>query len=199
MTDGISQQDLKEFYNKGVLAFEKKNYDYAIEIFSQILSSQYDHIETRHYLHLSLRNKSGIDSSSPITKAINTLNRVLGMLGVGAMLKKDNAPAALESLENILAKNPNDTEVLKKIADIFYKKNLLNNAIQNLEEAKSIDSKDIETLKKLGELYLKKEDYQNGKANYEAALNINPNDTEVLKSLKNLDALGTIQREFKDQ
>lgn len=196
MTNGISQQDLKEFYNKGSLAFEKKNYDYAIEIFRQILSSQYDHAEARHYLHLSLKNKAGAAPDSSITKAINSINRIVFMLPVEAMLKKGNVPAALEGLEKILAKNPNDTEVLKKIADIFCKKNLLVNALQNLEEAKSINPGDTEILKKLGELYLKKEDYQNGKANFEAALKINPNDTEVLKFLKNLDALGTIQREF---
>lgn len=199
MADEISQKDLTEFYNKGALAFERKNYDYAIEIFSQILSSQYDHIEARRYLHLSLRNKAGDTSSSSIVKALNAANRFILILPVEAMLRKDNIPAALEGLEKILLKNPNDTEVLKKISDIFYKKGLAANAVQNLEEAKAINPKDPEILKKLGELYLKAEDYKNGKANFEAALKINPNDTDVLKSLKNLDALGTIQREFKSQ
>jgi len=79
---------------------------------------------------------------------------------------------------------------------VFYKNNLPANAVQNLEEAKAINAKDASILKRLGEIYLKKEDYKNAKSNYEAALKINPQDTEVLKSLKNLDALGTIQREF---
>lgn len=196
MTNGINPQELKEFYNKGLLAFEKKNYDYAIQIFSQIVSSQYDHMEARHYLHLSLKNKAGAASVSFVSKAINFVNRFFLMLPVEAMLKKDNIAAALEGLEKILLKNPDDTETLKKISEVFYKNGILVNAIQNLEEAKSIATKDIEILKRLGELYLKKEDYQNAKSNYEAALKINPNDTDVLKSLKNLDALGTIKREF---
>jgi tetratricopeptide (TPR) repeat protein len=196
MTDSISQNDLKEFYNKGILAFEKKNYDYAIEIFSQILSSKYDHLEARRCLHLSLRNKAGNAAASSITKALNSANRLIMMLPVEAMLKKDNISAALEGLEKILAKNPRDTEVLKKISDIFYMKGLVANALQNLEEAKEINPGDVKALKKLGELYLKAEDYKNGKTNFEAALKINPNDTDVLKSLKNLDALGTIQKEF---
>ncbi|MBU3911827.1 MAG: tetratricopeptide repeat protein [Candidatus Omnitrophica bacterium] len=199
MADKISPQDLKEFYTKGILAFEKKNYDYAIEIFSQILIYQHDHLEARHYLHLSLKNKAGAASSSSITKAINTASRILLMLPVEGMLKKGNVPAALEGLEKILVKNPNDTEVLKKIADVFYKNELVANALQNLEEAKAINSKDIEILKTLGDIYLKKEDYKNAKTNYEAALHIDPSNTDVLKSLKNLDALGTIQQEFKDQ
>lgn len=196
MTGEINQQDLKEFYNKGTLALEKKNYEYAIEIFSQILSSKYDHLEARHYLHLSLKNKLGDKSPSFITNAVNTVNRLIGFLSAEAMLKKSKVSEALEALEKIITSNPNDTETLKKIADVFYKNNLTANAVQNLEEAKVINAKDISILKRLGEIYLKKEDYKNAKSNYEAALKINPQDTEVLKSLKNLDALGTIQREF---
>ena len=196
MTEEISQQELKEFYNKGVLAFEKKNYDYAIEIFSQILSSKYDHLEARHYLHLSLKNKLGERPRSFITNVLNSINALFVTLSSVAMLKKGNISGALESLEKIIAKNPSDTNTLKKIAEIFYKQNLIPQAIQSLEEAKTINPKDIDILKKLGKIYMKIEDYKNSKANYEQALNINPKDPEVLKSLKNLDALGTIQREF---
>ena len=196
MTEEISQQDLKEFYNKGALAFEKKNYDYAIEIFSQIVSSKYDHLEARHYLHLSLKNNKGANPPSFIMNIVNSINRFLGTLSAEALLKKGNVSGALEKLEKIISGNPNDTHTLKKMAELFYKKNLIPHAIQNLEEAKSINPKGIDILKKLGEIYMRKEDYKNAKSNYEQALKINPSDTEALKSLKNLDALGTIQREF---
>ncbi|NQV04332.1 MAG: hypothetical protein HQ532_02435 [Candidatus Omnitrophica bacterium] len=196
MINGISEQDLKEFYNKGVLALEKKNYDYAIEIFSQIVSSKYDHLKARHYLHLSLKNKAGEAKHSFITNALNYVNRVFGTFSAEPMLKKGNISGALERLEKIISSNPSDTETLKKIADVFHKKGLISHAIQNLEEAKSINPNDISVLKKLGEVYLKKEDYKNAKSNYDTTLKINPGDTEALKALKNLDALGTIQREF---
>ncbi|NQT75612.1 MAG: tetratricopeptide repeat protein [Candidatus Omnitrophica bacterium] len=198
MAGEINQQDLKEFYDKGILAFEKKNYDYAIEIFSQILSSKYDHLEARHYLHLSLKNKAGSVTQSFITNTLNSINRFLGTLSAEALVKKGNVSEALERLEKIIAGNPGDIHTLKKIAEIFYKKDLIPHAVQNLEEAKSIAPKDISVLKKLGEIYLRKEDYKNAKSNYETALKINPGDTEVLRSLKNLDALGTIQREFEN-
>jgi tetratricopeptide (TPR) repeat protein len=199
MTEQISNGELKEFYNKGILAFEKKNYDYAVEIFSQILSSKHDHLEARRYLHLSLKNRLPDEVKvSFITNALNSVNRLIGTLSAEALLKKDNVSGALERLEKIIASNPNDSLALKKIADIFYKKGQILHAIQNLEEAKSITPEDIAILKKLGEIYLKKEDYKNAKSNYEHALKINPNDSEALKSLKNLDALGTIQREFTD-
>lgn len=196
MPEEINQQDLKEFYDKGLLAFEKKNYDYAIEIFSQILSSKYDDSEARHYLHLSLKNKIGDAAPSVVSNMINYIKRLFVTLSADGLLKKGNISGALERLEKIIASNPNDTETLKKISDIFYKKGLSHHAIQNLEEAKSINPKEITIVKKLGEIYLKKEDYQNAKSNYEEALKLNPNDPEVLKSLKNLDALGTIKREF---
>lgn len=196
MATDISREELKEFYNKGILAFEKQNYDYAIEIFSQILSAKYDHLEARHYLHLSLKNKYGAAKPSFIANMANSLNRLLGLLSAKGLLKKGDVSAALERLEKIITVNPNDSVTLKKIADIFHKNNLISNAIQNLEEAKSINPEDIDILKKLGEIYLKKEDYKNAKSSYEHALKIDPNNPEILRSLKNLDALGTIQREF---
>ncbi|MFC1509288.1 tetratricopeptide repeat protein [Candidatus Omnitrophota bacterium] len=198
MTENINPEELKEFYNKGVLAFEKKNYDYAIEIFSQILSSKYDHLVARRYLHLSLKNKRGATNPSFITNIVNSLNRSFGILSAEVLLKKGNISGALEKLEKIIASNPNDSTTLKKMGEIFYKNSLIPNAIQNLEEAKSVNPEDITILKKLGDIYLKQEDYKNAKSNYEHAQKISPNDPEVSRSLKNLDALGTIQREFEN-
>ncbi len=188
----MTEQELKEFYNKGLLAFEKQNYDYAIEIFSRIVSFQYDNLEARHYLHLSLQKKA--EGSRP--SITNSISKLFLTMQADGMLKKDNIPGCLETLEKIITSNPNDSETLKKIADIFYKKGMALHAINNLEEARLANPKDIDTLKKLGELYVKREDYRNAKTTYESALKINPTDTEVLKSLKNLDALGTMKREF---
>ena len=124
------------------------------------------------------------------------LNKIFLTMQADGLLKKDNIAAGLEALEKIIASNPNDSETLKKIAGIFYKKGMTPQAISNLEEAKLANPKDIGAFKKLCELYVKKEDYHNAKIAYEAAIKINPNDTEVLRSLKNLDALGTMKREF---
>lgn len=192
----MNDQELKEFYNKGILAFEKQNYDYAIEIFSQILSSKYGHLEARHFLHLSLQKSIGDNPPSIITNIINYINGFILSMKAEGLLKKGDIEEGLKTFEKIISSNPSDISILKKIADVFYKADLINHAISNLEEVKSINPKDIETLKKLGELYLKKEDYLNAKSNYESALKINPNDPDAHHSLKNLDALGTIKREF---
>jgi len=188
----MTEQELKEFYDKGLLAFEKQNYDYAIEIFSQIISVRYDHPEARHYLHISLQKKA----EGSRTSIAASVNKLFLLMHANAMLKKDNIPVCLEILEKIIASNPNDSEPLKKIADIFYKKGMISHAINNLEEARALNPKDIGVLKKLGELYVKREDYHNARAIYESALKVNPNDTETLKSLKNLDALGVLKHEF---
>ncbi len=192
----INEKELQEFFDKGNLAFEKKNYDYAIEIFSQILASKYDHLEARHFLHVSLLTKTENVKISPVSKSVNEVMKFLVTLSAENLLRKGNIPGALEKFEKILTAEPHDTYAYKKIAEVFYEKNMFAHALQNLEEAKSVDSKDISVLKKLGEIYLRKENYKKAKFNYEAALKINPNDGEILKSLKNLDALGTIQKDF---
>jgi len=191
---------LKEFYDKALLAFEKKNYEYAIELFSQILSSDYTHIEARHYLHLSRRymqnTAKDAQNSSLFSKLFCQLNRFFTMISIKAMIKKGNIEGCLERLEKSLAYNPIDTELLKKIADIFYENGMIPQAIQNLEEAKSINPNDITILKKLGAMYSKKNDLQNARANYELVLKLDPKDIESSRAIKDLEALGTIQREF---
>jgi tetratricopeptide (TPR) repeat protein len=192
----MNEQELKEFFNKGLLAFEKQNYDYAIDIFTDILSCKYDHWEARHYLHLALQKKHPLCNSNLAKKLIHSAAAPILNMQADNLLKKNDPEGALLILEKILLSNPYDTSALKKISDIFLNKNLVQHAINNLEEAKLGNPNDITVLKKLGEIYLKKEDYQNAKANYDAILKINPNDMDSLKSLKNLDALGTIKREF---
>jgi tetratricopeptide (TPR) repeat protein len=196
MAANLSPQELQEFYNKGVLAFEKKNYEYAVEIFSQILVSAPEDLKARHYLHAALKNIAGTPKKSGIARSINSLRRSIMFVPVEGMLKKGQLKEALDALERLLAQNPFDTAVLKKMSEVFRKDNLLPNAVQALEEAKEIDEKDVEILKCLGELYLRLEDYKNARVNLEAAKKISPDDSEIIKSLKNLDALGTIQREF---
>ena len=156
------------------------------------LSVQYDHLDARHYLHISQQKKR--EGSKP--SIISSVNKAFLYIQAKTFLKKDDITGYLEILEKIIASNPNDYETLKNIADIFYKKGMALHAISNLEEARLANPKDIDILKKLGELYIKREDYHNAKTAYDSALKINPNDTEALKSLKNLDALGTIKREF---
>lgn len=192
----MNELELKEFFNKGLLAFEKQNYDYAIDIFTDILSYKYDHLEARHYLHLALQKKYPPCTSNLAKKLLTSANAPILNMKADSLLKKGDTSAAIEVLEKILLSNPCDTSALKKIAEIFLNKNLPQHAINNLEEAKLANPNDITVLKKLGEIYLKKEDYQNAKANYDAILKINPNDIDALRSLKNLDALGTIKREF---
>ena len=155
----MTEQELKEFYNKGLLAFEKQNYDYAVEIFSQILSVQYDHLDARHYLHISQQKKR--EGSKP--SIISSVNKAFLSIQAKTFLKKDDITGYLEILEKIIASNPNDSETLKNIADIFYKKGMALHTISNLEEARLANPKDIDILKKLGELYIKREDYHNAK------------------------------------
>ena len=112
----MNEQELKEFYNNGLLAFEKQNYDYAVEIFSQITSTQYDHLEARRHLHLALQKKA--EGSKPSIAGF--INKFFLLMQANSMLKKDDIPGSLEILEKIIASNPSDSEILKKIANIFY-------------------------------------------------------------------------------
>ena len=65
MEPQASGQQVKDYYSKGLFAFEKKNYDYAIELFSHALSLKRDLADARHYLHLAAQRKLQENPPSP--------------------------------------------------------------------------------------------------------------------------------------
>jgi tetratricopeptide (TPR) repeat protein len=72
MSGEFQAQQASEYYNKGLFAFEKKNYDYAIELFSQALKIKKDSPQTRHYLHLAAQKKA---QQNPPTKLHSLLQK----------------------------------------------------------------------------------------------------------------------------
>lgn len=187
---------MKEFYDKAGLALNKKNYEYAIELFLQILSTNYDFEDSRHLLHMALNKKSVENPHSIFGRILGVVSSFFIELKADGLKKKNEKLAAINEFERCLLKNANNGKVLNKIYEILLEEKLTQSAIRVLEEIKELQPKNIVNLKKLGELYLKVGEYALAKNLYEGILRIDPKDPDAIRGLKNLDALGTIKRDF---
>ena len=58
--------DIKNNYQKAISAFDRKNYDYVINLLTQVLNLKFDFAEARHLLHLSRREKYKATPGSPL-------------------------------------------------------------------------------------------------------------------------------------
>lgn len=194
-----STEKAKEYYDKGVLALDKQNYDYAVELFAHALSLKHDFPDARHMLRVAVKKKQEANPPSKLLIVFNQIKGFLPQLKAGIFESKNEPLKAIEQYEKILRDNPVNTQVLNKLAKVFLKENHKASAIKTFEEILDIDAKNLPALKNLGELYSHSDEYQKAKTCYERVLKIHPRDPEAEKGLKNLDALGTIRDSFTQE
>jgi len=186
----------KEYYNKGLFAFEKKNYDYAIQLFSQALSLKKDFAEARHYLRLSEQRRLQAEHQSIVTTILNKIKNLPSLIQSIIYDIKNNSDCAIEEYEKILKTEPNNIYILTRLAQDLLKERDMQSALKTFEVIKLIDPKNIVALKNLGQLYSQMENYSAARESYQAILKVSPHDVEAEKGIKNLDALGAIKESF---
>lgn len=191
-----AQQKVNEYYNKGLFAFEKKNYDYAIELFSQALSLKKDFADARHYLRLSEQRKF---EKNPPGALISLFNKIINLPSLVKAIIFDikNQPGlSIDEYEKILRSEPNNTYILTRLAQDLLKERDAASALKVFEEIRVINPNSIVALKNLGQIYSQLDNYSAARKCYETILKIVPHDPEAEKGIKNLDALGTIKDSF---
>ncbi len=186
----------KEYYNKGLFAFEKKNYDYAIELFSQALRLKKDFADARHYLRLAEQKKF---QANPPAVAVILFNKIknfpLFLKAIIHDIKNESSPAIGE-YERILRSEPTNTYILTRLAQDLLKEGDVNSALKVFEAVRLINPNHIIALRHLCQLYSQMDNYASARKCYEAILKIIPHDPEAEKGIKNLDALGAIKESF---
>ncbi|MCQ9208137.1 MAG: hypothetical protein NG712_02030 [Omnitrophica bacterium] len=189
-------QPAKEYYNKGLFAFEKKNYDYAIELFAQALTLKKDFADARHYLRLSEQKKFQENPPPTVLVLLNKIKNLPSLLKALICDIKNKPDCAIDEYEKILKAEPNNTYILTRLAQDLLKERDANSALRTFEEIKLIDPRNIVALKNLGQLYSQMDNYALARQCYESILKVLPHDPEAEKGIKNLDALGAIKESF---
>ncbi len=185
-----------EFYQKGLQALKKNNYAYAIELFRGVLENYPEFTQCRHYLLRAARENQKIKSLS-ITKLI--LNRIniflLNLKGLYSYLQ-NNLDLAIKLQEKIVLLIPENIPALYKLADLFDKTNKPENAIVVLEEIIFINKNNLAALKLLSRLYFQTKNYTKAKTTAKILLDISPRNLEAENIIKDIAALGTIEKGF---
>lgn len=179
----------KQYYEKGLSAYEKANYDYAIELLSHAISLDPANAPARHALRLAERKKLEISPPSLFEKAKST---ILAIQCGWFQLKRDSTKM-MEVCEKILRTRPNHMKVLTKLAKLAMKADMVDVATRTFEEIFEVDPKNLFALKQLAAIYLKKRGLEKARLYFEHVLRLAPNDREADKGLKDLDALRTIE------
>lgn len=177
--------DYSKHIQKAEEAIRRRNYDFAIQLFQQLLEIEPDQADARAGLRVAVRKKHE-------TKKGGAFLRKLGGSGPLAMAKTlrkaGKHAAAAKSFESYLASNPLDVDANLQLGMCLEEGGFFNSARVVYEFTAEIAPKNPEGLKRAGAMMQKAGEFDRALEYYERALEADPRDQEALKARKNLAA-----------
>jgi tetratricopeptide (TPR) repeat protein len=192
-TAPVLPKEVREYYENGILAYNKKNYDYAIRLFRSALSLQQDLPETRRYLHLTFKRKFEEHPLPPLARYFLRAGSYFAIVRAAMASKRGGYLKAIEILENALQRDPKNAAILLRLGQFLLLEGFLDSAIKTFEEALEIKPHNIRLLEALGGFYAKKKQYRLARGCYARILSISPLNSEAMDAVKNIDALHSIE------
>jgi tetratricopeptide (TPR) repeat protein len=187
-----------EFFQKAVALYRKKNYDYAIELFSQVLKDNSDFSDCQRYLWDAVRKRNAALKQSLLSTIIKKSKVIILMLKFSLLDISQNNPAALKLIRNIILIDPNNISALFKLAGLQFKTNQTAQAITALEEILLIDKNNLPVLKILADTYYTKKSYEKAKLIAIKILELSPRYLPAENIINDISALGTIAKGFDE-
>ncbi|MDI6732414.1 MAG: tetratricopeptide repeat protein [Planctomycetota bacterium] len=183
--------DTEKLSNKAQEAFDKRNYDYAIDLTRQILELNPSDSQARKILRSSLVKKCEVQKSqpSPYISFIIGFISVVKVLLFSLLKKYDRV---LQSGEEFLSKNPFSLWGRYAVGNSLEQLNYVDSAIEEFESLLTLNPSDIRAMKSLGRLYRNRKDMKKSVHYYQMVLSLKPTDMETGRALKDLAALTTL-------
>ena len=181
---------LREQYEKGKQAFDRKNFDYAIAIFCQVLEQEPAFYDCREALRASQFKKSG--GSNTFFKKMISGAGSSPLLAKGQLAQMKNPVDALKVAEQVLNSDPNSTAGHKLLGEAAMLADLPKTAILSLEIVAKNSPKDEESKKNLARAYSAAGQGDKAETVFAELMRLHPNDLRLVQELKDISAKKTL-------
>jgi len=183
-------RNLREQYEKGMTAFQRHNFDYAMTIFNQLLIQEPAFYDCREALRATQFKKAQAGSSF-FRKVLGGANSS-SLVAKGQITLRRNPNEAVQIAEQILNTDPNSGAAHRLLADAALAIHLPKTAILSLEILVKNSPDEASLSRALGDAYALTGDVTKAEQIYSDLLEKNPNDPEIAQALKNLSARKTM-------
>jgi tetratricopeptide (TPR) repeat protein len=189
----ISQipRQLREQYEKGKTAFDRKNFDYAVSIFQQVLKQEPAFYDCREALRASQFKKSG--GSTTLFKRMLSGAGSSPLVAKGQLALMKNPLDALLVAEDILSSDPNSAAGHKLLGEAAMLADLPKTAILSLEIAVKNSPKDEEMKKNLARAYSAAGQGDKAESIFTELMRLHPGDLRLVQELKDISAKKTLK------
>ncbi len=171
-------------------AVQAKNYDYAVELYHQILAANPDSAADRKFLR-TVQRKVFLEKGGS-----GTFGKLMGKM-TGAKLEaaklSKNPQKIFDEAEKILEKDPFDNAALRALGEAAIALKWDETAVYAFEDILEREKDDVETLRALGHFWFDR-DHQKASKYFERVRRIVPEDKEAHQAIRNLAARTTMKQ-----
>jgi tetratricopeptide (TPR) repeat protein len=183
-------RDLRLLYQRGTEALQRDNYDYAIEMFTQVLAREPSVFEIRKTLRATQVAKTG--KAGGFFKRFTSGMGSSPLIAKGQMALRRNPIEAMQVAEEILNGDANSNQGHKLMAEAAMAAEMPKVALMSLEALVKASSKDKELSFQLAEAYAQTGEKTKGEEVLSALQREYPTDAEISQKLKDLSARKTM-------
>lgn len=194
----LSAQQAQNFFNKGVAAFERGNFDIAIDLLMQCVTLTPGFSRARKFLRAAQIAKFRKEKKGGLSVQIQEFGAAMLRMKIMGLLKAKKNESALVECERLLAMNPLQSQNVELAVEVAEAAGHPDAALFTVEAAYENNPDDMNLLRRVADYYMTVEDY--GKAR-DAFVKLNaflPSDQTIFKQLKDAEARLTMASGWED-
>lgn len=185
----------RELFDKGLVAMERNNLPYAMDMFMAVLEIDPCFLKCRKFLRAtSIKFMNENKRGGVVFHITATLAGLPALISGKMALRAGNALRSLGIAEKLLRTDPLNMPFIRLLCGAARKADLLEIAIHTLNVAREYYQQDFALLYYLGNLYLEVNQPDEARKCYEAIIALRPNDAKALQALKNAMARDTMMK-----
>ena len=188
--------DYSKHIQKAEEAARRKNYDFAVQLYQQLLEIDPDVGEARAGLRRALKKRHDLKKGGKLFRA---LKGATPLAMAKTLSKAGKHGAAAKSLESYLAASPMDEEANLMLGIELEQAGHFKSALAVYEFLTEIAPKNPEGLKRAGAMMRHKGEHVRALEFYERALEADPRDRDAIKARKDLSAEAALQTSRLDE
>jgi len=188
----MAPKKVRDIFNKAFTAFERKNYDFAIDLFLSVLKMEPRILQARKYLHAAALQRLKTKKRNAFSQAISTASAIPAHMKAASLIKAGKGLEALDVCENLIKDNPMDIKNIKLFSQAAAMADLPEAAVQLMETARDYHDSDIGLLNLLANFYMKMGRTRSARECFERICELVPNDPDALKLLKDALAMDSM-------
>lgn len=190
-TDQTAQQS-QNFFNKGVAAFERGNFDIAIDLLMQCVTLAPGFSRARKVLRAAQIAKFRKEKKSKIAMQIQEFSAMLMRMKIAGLQKAGKKDQALIECEKLLAMNPLNSQNVELAVAVADAAGHPEAALFTVEAAYENNPDDMLLLRRVADYYMAVGDYTKARDAYVKLNAFLPNDQTIFKQLKDAEARMTM-------